>query len=90
MTFDKQAEFNELEFHIELIFKSGNDPSDVISLGPSAYIAMGSWTTDGRGRPMITTEEMSFDALRAQVEYIKGALDARLGEAKARFAAAVS
>jgi hypothetical protein len=78
MTFDKQAEFNELEFHIELIFKSGNDPSDVISLGPSAYIAM------------VTTEEMSFDALRAQVEYIKGALDARLGEAKARFAAAVS
>jgi hypothetical protein len=57
-------------------------------VGPSAHIALGWYTMDHEGRPMLTSDEMSFDALKAQVEFIKGALDARLAEAKARFAAA--
>jgi hypothetical protein len=36
---------------------------------------------------MITSEEMSFGTLKSQVDYIKASLDARLAEAKARFAA---
>lgn len=89
MAFDKAAEENELEFKIELIFKSNKpkDPND-LSLGPSAYIAMGTYGSDEKGRPMITTEEMSVDALAAQVEHIKAALDARIADARARFAAA--
>jgi len=88
MTFDKEAEENELEFKIELIFKS-NKPKhpDDLALGPSAYIAMGTYASDAHGRPMITSEEQSADALAAQVEYIKAALDARIADARARFAA---
>jgi hypothetical protein len=86
MAFDKEAEANEPEFKIELIFKSGARQG--LPMPPSAYIAMGSFASDERGRPMITAEEMSFQTLRAQVEHIKAALDARLAEAKARFAAA--
>jgi hypothetical protein len=88
MAFDKHSESNEPEFHIQLIFKSGHPSStESLPMPSSAYIAMGCYSSDEKDRPMITTEEMSFDALRAQVESIKGALDACLGEAKARFAA---
>jgi hypothetical protein len=88
MAFDKDEEANELEFEIELIFKSGRpkSPND-ITLGPSAYIAMACVCSDQRGRPMITSEEVSFGTLKSQVDYIKACLDARLAEAKARFAA---
>jgi hypothetical protein len=88
MAFDKEAEENELEHHIELIFKADRpkSPTD-LTLGPSAYIAMGRVCSDQRGRPMITTQEMSLGALKGQVDYIKACLDACLAEAKARFAA---
>lgn len=89
MAFDKQAEKNEPEYKIELIFKSGkpDQPKDFV-LGPSAYIAMSSFSKDTQGRPMLTHEEMSFGTLKADVDYIKACLDARLADAKARFAAA--
>ena len=88
MAFDKEAEDNELEFQFELIFKHNKpkDPTD-LALGPSAYIAMGTFASDEKGRPMITSEEMSIDALAAQVEHIKATLDARIADAKARFKA---
>jgi hypothetical protein len=89
MPFDKEAEENEWERGIELIFQSGKPKSsDDLSLGPSAYIAMGWHTRDSQGRPMLTSKEMSFGALKGQVDYIKMCLDARLAEAKAQFAAA--
>ena len=37
---------------------------------------------------MLASREMSFGALKGQVDYIKSCLDARLADAKARFAAA--
>jgi hypothetical protein len=91
MAFDKEAESNETEFRIELIFKSGRPTCDAgLPMPPSAYIAMGSFSTDEKDRPMITTEEMSFGTLQAQVEYIKACLDSRLADAEARFAASNS
>ena len=89
MPFDKEAEANELEFHIELIFDSGK-PTNPGGLeeGPSAYIAMGWHSSDKVGRPMITNREMSFGVLRGQVDDIKACLDACLADAKARFMAA--
>jgi hypothetical protein len=90
MAFDKEAEWNEAEFHIELIFDSGRATTDQgLSMPPSAYIAMGSFSLDESGRPMITTREMSFETLQAQVAYLKATLDARLIDAKARFAASI-
>lgn len=86
MAFDKEAEDNEYEFKIELIFDSGKGGD--FEIGPSAYIAMGSYSSDERKRPMVTSREMSFDALKGQVDYIKDCLDARLMDAKARFLAA--
>jgi hypothetical protein len=79
---------NEPETRIELIFHSGkaNDKNG-LAMPASAYIAMGSHSEDERQRPMITTRETSFGALEAQVEHIKATLDARVAEAKARFAA---
>jgi hypothetical protein len=79
---------DDVESKIELIFQSGPLFGSAGPKVASAYIAMGSFASDKIGRPMITAEEMSFDALKAQVEFIKATLDARLGEAKARFAAA--
>jgi hypothetical protein len=91
MSFDREAESDEVEFHIELIFKSGKPhQKHSLPMSPSAYIAMGSFSSDAKGRPMITSEEMSHEALKAQVEHIKAALDARVAEANARFAAAKS
>jgi hypothetical protein len=89
MPFDKEAESNEGEFLIELIFISGNPiREDGLPMNPSAYIAMGSFSSDEKGRPMITSRETSFEALKTQVEYIKATLDARVADANARFAAA--
>jgi hypothetical protein len=89
MPFDKEAEANEPEPNIELIFDSGK-PTDPEGLeaGPSAYIAMGWFSSDKNGRPMITNQEMSFGPLKSQVEDIKACLDACLADAKARFMAA--
>ncbi len=91
MPFDKEAESNEPEFRIQLIFKSGRPLLDSdLPAPPSAYIALGSCSYDEQGRPMITTDETSFSALQAQVEYIKALMDARLAEARAKFLAANS
>ncbi len=91
MPFNKEAESNEAEFRIELIFKSGRPVWDSgLPMPPSAYIAMSSFCSDEKGRPMITTAEMSFGALQTQVEFIKALLDARLADAKASFAASRS
>ena len=89
MTFDREAEENELARKIELIFNSGKskDPSE-LSLGPSAHVALGWNATDKQGRPMLTNDEMSFGSLKGQVDYIKLCLDTVLAEAKARFTAA--
>jgi hypothetical protein len=73
------------EREIELIFRSerlfGRGRKEA-----SAYIAMGTVCEDEQKRPMITNVELSYDALKGQVDYIKALLDARLAEAKARFA----
>jgi hypothetical protein len=87
MPFDRESEESEREFRIELIFNSVKSAND-LPVQPSAYIAMGSFPSDQSGRPMITSEEMSFGPLKSQVEYIKACLDARLIDAKARFLAA--
>lgn len=88
MAFNKEAELNEPHRHIELVFSSGRalDKND-LSMPPSAYIAMGWYTHDEDNRVRLTTEEMSLDALEAQVNHIKGSLDACIGDARARFAA---
>lgn len=69
---------------IELFFDSG---AGNLPMPANAYIALGSFSQDEAKRPMLTTRETSFGALEAQVENIKATLDARLGEAKARFTA---
>jgi galactokinase len=88
MPFDKDAEAHEPEFRIELIFSSGRPEEGGLSMPPSAYIAMGSYFSDEEERPKITTEHLNAQSLHAEVEYIKGQLDARVADAKARFAAA--
>jgi hypothetical protein len=91
MPFNKEAVSNEAEFRIELIFKSGRPVWDSgLPMPPSACIAMSSFCSDEKGRPMITTAETLFGALQAQVEFIKALLDARLAEAKASFPRASS
>jgi hypothetical protein len=90
MPFDHEAEANEPAPRLDLIFKSGRSKEGGLPMPPSAYIAMGWWSTDDEGRPRLTTEEMSFDTLKAQVDLLKGLLDARLAEAKAQFEAANS
>lgn len=69
---------------IELFFDSG---AGQLPMSASAYIALGSFSQDEAERPMLTTRETSLGALEAQVETIKATLDARIAEAKARFAA---
>jgi hypothetical protein len=49
MPFDRQAELNELAFPTELVFDSGR--AGDLPIGPTAYIAMGRWSCDQRGRP---------------------------------------
>ncbi len=91
MPFDKEAESNEVEPLIRLVFESGHPVSESsLPMPPSAYIALGSFFSDHKGHPMLTTREMSFESLRAQVEDIKATLDARVAEAKMRFAASIS
>jgi hypothetical protein len=59
-------------------------------MGPTAYLAMGRCSFDGKGRPMITLREPSYELLEAQVNAVKAALDAELAQAKASFKASNS
>ena len=87
MAFDKTAELNEPVPHIELVFSSGHSPDGGLPMPPSAYIAMGWHTGDADGRVRLTSQEMSVETLAAQVERIKGTLDACVLDARARFTA---
>ncbi len=91
MPFDRDAESNELEPHIALSFGSGKPlaPND-LPFVPSAYLFLGHHSCDQDGRIMLTSREMSFEALKGQVDLIKAQLDARLAEAKARFVASLA
>jgi hypothetical protein len=88
--FDQDADINEIDHLIVLVFDTGRGSAGVPSIGPSAYIALGSHACDSDGKAMLTTREMSFDTLKAQVDEIKSLLDARLAEAKARFSVATA
>ena len=68
MPFDKKTELKQPEQRIELVFSSGRPRAkDELSMPPSAYIAMGWHTRDEDNRVRLTTEEMSVDAIDAQV-----------------------
>jgi hypothetical protein len=89
MSFNKEAEDNELELHIALKFDSGKPTvPHGLSIGPNAFLFLGRHTCDENGNIMLTSREMSFETLKGQIDAIKAALDARLAEAKARFLAA--
>jgi hypothetical protein len=90
MAFDKEAEANETEHLIKLVFDSGRPMSEYdLPMPPSAYLALGSFSSN-KGDPMLTTREYSFGALEAQVRELQAVLEARLAEAKARFLATIS
>jgi hypothetical protein len=68
MPFDHQVEADEPASRIELVFNSGrNTTKDGLPMPPSAYIAMGWFTGDADGRIKITTEEMSYEALKTKL-----------------------
>jgi hypothetical protein len=92
MPFDKEAEGNEPLRKIEMFFDSGRPQSETdLPMPPTAYIGMGSFGTSRSGdHPMLTNNAASYGELKAEVDGVKAALDALLGEAKACFAASIS
>lgn len=85
MPFDHETEANEQPRRVELVFRSGRPKKGELPMPPSAYIAMGWYTADDDGAPRLTTDTVSYEELKAQVENLKAQLDACLGQAKAQF-----
>ena len=79
MPFDHETEANEQPRRVELVFRSGRPKKGELPMPPSAY------TADDDGAPRLTTDTVSYEELKAQVENLKAQLDACLGQAKAQF-----